>query len=116
MCAPVVATKGAPESGFSSNIFVQDLRRKARKCNALYLLDILSGLQLEDLPLFSVVAPDFWDTELCKDGKLYKRRIGEVNLNHHIRWRVDRQVEFSFASNACGVLHVKTRIRLETTL
>src|SRR5438093_12849155 len=39
----------------------------------------------------------------------------EVNLNRHVwRW-FKRQVEFRFTPDACGVLHVKTRVRLEAT-
>jgi len=82
----------------------------------MYLLDILLTYKLGDVPLSAVVVPDFWHTELCKDGKLCHRRIGEVNLNHHIRRWVDCQVEFSFASEACDALHVKTRIGLEPAL
>ena len=66
-----------------------DFHRQTWKGYALHLLDILLTYEPEDMPLSAVVVPDFWHTELCKDGELCQRRISEVNLNYHIRRWID---------------------------
>src|SRR5918997_770474 len=94
----------------------EDHARKRPQGGAPRGFGVTFSLQNQDRDLPSVVAPHLGDAQAGVDGQLVERGAGDVDLEHQVRRRVDREVYAVFTPDSFFVPRVEARIGLETAL